>query len=380
MKVLWISPDYPSSHFPFAGLYSQMQARALREQDVIPQVVSPIPFVPPILKKLNARYKMMAELPRHSMDGTISVIRPRYLTTLREYILKLSHITQRISILNIGLSKPDLIHAHFAYPVGAAAIGLAKKWKVPVVITLHGDDVTIHPHISGLHRRYFTKTIQSANLVVAVSKALAQETEKLTGRKPRVLSVGIDPIRFQSLPDKLQERKQLELPADGFVILYIGNMVTQKGVLDLTAAFSRLDGNAAQLIYVGEGPQKPQGDRIIHFGFRFNRDIPKFLAVADLMVLPSHHEGLGQVILEAGASGVPVIGAATGGIVELLSDRRGWLFQPKNIDALLACLNEVRSHPAEAAKRAQRLKNYVLEKHVLKRNAIKLKKFYENIL
>ena len=379
MNVLMITPNYPSKAFPFAGIFQQMQAKALENLGIRPRIVSPIPYVPAILKKASERYKCLAEVPYHSWDGSIEVLQPRYLTTIREYALRFSHLTQRVAIANLGIDKPDLIHAHFAYPVGAAVSGLAKKWNIPSIITLHGDDVTIHPRVSRLHRWAFKKTVHGADEVISVSRTLADETERMTGRIPSVLSTGIRPDDFTNLPDKQCQRKKLGLPETAYVILYIGNMLVQKGVYDLAAAFKRLNVSAAMLIYVGDGPHKPMGDRITHFGTRHNHEIPNFLAVADVLVLPSYHEGLGQVILEAGAAALPVIGSATGGIINLLSESRGWMCPPKNITALTDCILQVFHNPKEAVDRARRLRDHVLVEHDVSKNTAKLMKIYQRL-
>jgi len=371
---------YPNSQQPHAGVFCRIQAQQLAINGIIPRVIVPIPYVPPLVKCVNHRYAMFNSLSRHSMDGEIKVSYIRYLTTPSENIFNFSHLTQRLSLSRLKLPRPDLIHAHFAYPVGAAASGLAKKWEVPLILTLHGDDVTIHPHASEWHRRRFAKTIQSTDCTIAISEALAQQTEQLSERKPRVLSPGIDLSRFLDMPERTTERKRLGIPINSFVILYIGSLLTQKGVRDLAEAFHRSKLYNACLIFIGDGPQKPQGQRIVYFGKQPNDQVPFFLAAADLLVLPSHHEGLGQVILEAGAARVPVIGAATGGIVNLLSENRGWLFPPKDVDSLARCLTFVQQNPIEAKNRTIRLYQHILKNHVLSKNAEKLIDIYHETI
>ena len=380
MRILWITPDYPSTAFPFAGIFQQMTARSLLKNGVDLEVVAPIPYVTPPLKRIHKRYGKIAALPVCCADGSIRITRPRYLTSPREYIWGPAHLAQRISVSRLGLRKPDLIHAHFAYPVGAAATALARNWGVPFVLTLHGDDVTIHPYVSRWHRRRFAKTVLAADFLIAVSDALAQETEQHSGRRPFVLSTGVDIAKFKHLPEKKAQRKRLNLPPDAFVVLFIGNLVPQKGVSDLAEAFSALAMQNSRLVLVGQGPCRPRGDRIVYFGNRPNREIPGILAAADMLALPSHHEGLGQVILEAGAAGLPVVGADTGGIRDLLSEDRGWLFPPKNVAALCGNLRRVLEDPGEAQRRGSRLKALVVERHTLQKNAAELTGIYQNIL
>lgn len=356
-----------------------MQARALASKGITPDIIAPTPYTPIWLKAISKRYRTIASRPEHETDGPIHIHRPRYLTSPREYLWGVSHAAQSVVLQRLNYAKPSIVHAHFAYPVGAATSVLVRKWKVPMVLTLHGDDVTIHPQVSPLHRRRFVRTISSADAVIAVSQALADETERLSGRKPIVLSVGVDTERFRTLPDKHRIRKRLNIPSTAFVILYIGNLLHQKGVLDLAKAHYRLKLNESRLVFIGDGPLKPEGEGIIHLGKQPNHKIPQFLASADVLVLPSHHEGLGQVILEAGAAGVAVVGSETGGIVNLLSDERGWLFSPKDIDLLTKRIHEVKRNPEETTRRAGRLKQYVSENHELSKNVDKLIELYRSV-
>ena len=132
-------------------------------------------------------------------------------------------------------------------------------------------------------------------------------------------------------------------------------------------------------MFVGDGPLKSTSERIVHAGIQPNTEIPRFIALADLLVLPSHHEGLGQVILEAGAGGLPVVGSSTGGITNLLSRKRGWLFPPGDIEALTRRLREVHRSPEEARRRGKRLKQHVLNNHVLSDNANRLIAAYRSL-
>ena len=79
------------------------------------------------------------------------------------------------------------------------------------------------------------------------------------------------------------------------------------------------------------------------------------------------------------SAGIPVVGSETGGIGNLLSEKRGWLFPPQKISTLNKMLHEVRQCPEEAKRRAKRLKRHVLENHSLSKNAAKLIKIYNNV-
>jgi teichuronic acid biosynthesis glycosyltransferase TuaC len=378
MRALWLTPGYPSSVDPVGFIFHQTQARALVEAGVEVSVVAPAPWVPPGLARRSLRWAAYRRMPRNESDGPISVERPRYVTTPRETRLGLAHLTQAFACRRVA--RPDVIHAHFAYPCGSAALQLKRRFNVPLVISVLGDDVYIYPHNGARMRRLFVAAMRGADHVVANSPDLAKTAEGLTGVLPEALSIGIDLARFAAPPDRAGARAALGLAPDAFVILYVGALLPQKGVLDLAAAVRALAWPDAVALFAGGGPARPEGPGIRLLGPRPNRDIPALLAAADAFVLPSWHEGLGLSAVEAGAAGVPVIGAETGGLANLLADDCGYRFKPRDVGELAQALRDLRADPAEARRRAERLAARVRRDHDLHANARRLAALYGELI
>jgi teichuronic acid biosynthesis glycosyltransferase TuaC len=316
-------------------------------------------------------------MPRNEPDGRISVERPRYLTTPRETRLGLAHLTQAFACRRV--ERPDIIHAHFAYPCGAAALRLKRRFGVPLVISVHGDDVYIYPRHNPRMRGLFVQAMRGADRVIATSPDLATTTQALTGVLPEALSIGIDLARFSARPDRAGARAGLGVAPDAFVILYVGALLPQKGVLDLAAAVRELAWPDAIALFAGGGPARPEGPGVRLLGPRPNREIPALLAAADAFVLPSWHEGLGLSAVEAGAAGIPVIGAQTGGLANLVADDCGYVFAPRDVGQLVQALRKVRADPDEARRRAARLKARVHRDHDLHANARRLAAIYGEV-
>ena len=378
MRALWLTPGYPSSVDPVGFIFHQTQARAVADAGVDVSVVAPAPWVPPGLARRSPRWAAYRGMPRREPDGAISVERPRYLTTPRETRFGLAHLTQAFACRQA--KKPDIIHAHFAYPCGAAALLLKRRLDVPLVVSVHGDDVYIYPQKNSRMRRLFIAAMRGADRVIAISPDLARTTQALTGVLPEPLSIGIDLARFSARPDRAQARAALGLAADAFVVLYVGALLPQKGVLDLAAAMRELAWPDAVALFAGAGPARPEGPGVRLLGPRPNRDIPNLLAAADVFVLPSWHEGLGLSAVEAGAAGVPVIGGETGGLANLLADECGYRFKPRDMPALVQALRDVRSDPDEARRRAERLAARVRREHDLHANARRLAALYDELV
>src|SRR5262245_14710712 len=174
MRALWLTPGYPSSVDPVGFVFHQTQARALADAGVDVSVVAPAPWVPPGLARRSPRWAAYRNMPRHEPDGRIAVERPRYVTTPRETRLGLAPLTQALACRRVA--RPDVIHAHFAYPCGAAALRLKRRLGVPLVISVLGDDVYIYPHHNRRMRSLFAEAMQGADRVVANSPDLAKTT------------------------------------------------------------------------------------------------------------------------------------------------------------------------------------------------------------
>ncbi len=142
---------------------------------------------------------------------------------------------------------------------------------------------------------------------------------------------GVDLVKFQ--PKKNIARsvnKELNLPDDSFVFMYLGRLVKDKGVLDLAKAFSELNASNAYLVFVGSDEvklsrqiinicaNKIQNIRLVGF----TKEPQKSLASADVLCLPSYREGFGTVVIEAAAMGVPTIASDIYGITDAIENNK----------------------------------------------------------
>ena len=165
--------------------------------------------------------------------------------------------------------------------------------------------------------------------------------------------------------DRPAVRGRLRLPADKVVVLFAGQIIERKGVADLIRAWALLPAAArasAELVIVGDdlagkGAYRAEMEKLAaetncparFVGFR--RDVPDWLTAADVAVVPSHVEPLGNATLEAMAAGLPVIGGDVGGIPEMVvHDETGLLVPPKSPDRLAAALARLLDEPDTRAR------------------------------
>jgi N-acetyl-alpha-D-glucosaminyl L-malate synthase BshA len=228
--------------------------------------------------------------------------------------------------------KLDLLHVHYAIPHSISAIlareSIKQKRYVPVITTLHGTDITL----VGADRSYLPITrygLQQSDGVTAVSKFLKQATiETFDFDDVEVIPNFICGCHYRRLPESpLRD----ELAPNGETLLvHVSNFRAVKRPVDCVEILAnvRERGANARLIMVGDGPERSSAtyraeqlnvkDDVLFVGKQAN--IPNYLGVADVFLLPSELESFGLAALEAQACEVPVIATRIGGIPEVVAE------------------------------------------------------------
>jgi teichuronic acid biosynthesis glycosyltransferase TuaC len=170
------------------------------------------------------------------------------------------------------------------------------------------------------------------------------------------------------------------------MVLFVGNLLPAKGVRELVEAVAGLD-RSVRLDLVGGGPEAGHGStdprlvgRVTYHGQRPPDEVPVWLSAADVLVLPSHREGLPTILVEAGSLGVPVIASAVGGIPELLGADRGLVLPDTSPATIAAAVRAVGEDPDGARQRAERLRGHVEREYDARVNAGRLADLYAGVV
>ena len=239
----------------------------------------------------------------------------------------------------------DLVHAHWIVPNGV----VAAFSSAPLAIGLHGSDVFLaeKPGV----RMAAAWALRRSRLLTGCSPELVDRVRALgfPEERSRVIPYGVDVEAFSPGPGRIW-RERLGVPEDARLLLSVGRMATKKGFHVLMEALPGILATGAHVVLAGGGDLLPNLQRQaagfegrLHLPGPVLRDtLPDLYRAADLFVLPAVHDskgnvdGLPNVILEAMASGLPVVASGISGIPLAVEDGRTGLLVPERDPAALA--------------------------------------------
>jgi glycosyltransferase involved in cell wall biosynthesis len=277
------------------------------------------------------------------------------------------------------LPPVDLVVAHGAgYGWVAAAVG--RRYRCPSVAVIHAlcwDRLVTgaNPYSRAdtlFYRLSDALALRSVDYTINVSEHMhrvalahgATRAHALVRRNP------VDTRLFQPSPATTRD----------IDALYVGRLTAEKGPQLFVEAIRELPGVRA--VIAGQGPLQPSLERRATRGVQFvgavdHGALPDLYRRAKLCVVPSYAESFGLVILEAFASGTPVIGAHTGGIPELIEEGvNGWLFEPGDVKGLAMLLRDALERDLDEERSSARV---TAERHSLEAFRLQVRDQYEAI-
>ena len=232
-----------------------------------------------------------------------------------------------------------------------------------------------------------------------VSKALRKDLETayppLASQPGEVIYDGLPLPELLDEKTRLELRKSLKLPEDKTIVLFAGQIVPRKGVQDLIKAWKLLSQKVQDKAYLviigddlaGKGAYRREMENLakelaVPADFRgFQKNVDEWLEAVDIVIVPSHIEPLGNATLEAMAHARPVIGAAVGGIPEMIVDgKTGLLVPAQDPKALAEALTLLIEDPSLARQMGQAARRRCEEMFSLERHVENILKVYEKFV
>ena len=243
----------------------------------------------------------------------------------------------------------DVIHAQYGYPTGLAALEASRRLGVPNVVSIQGGDGHWVGGCCSTHKAAMQAVLNHAGAVLIGSTSFAEEVAGHHGTpmdRFTIVPGATDVDRFRPHPDR-----PIGALGSPPTLLYHGRVDLRKGVMELIDAFSQLvdGGRELRLIVSGIGPDVAAvgervemlglGDRVELLGYASYEQAPKVYHRGDLFVSPTYSEGFSNTILEAMASGLPIVSTRTVGVVDCLRDGRdALLVEPQDVDGLMVAI------------------------------------------
>jgi len=344
--IVVVTTFFPNAAFPHRTVFVRNLVRAMGKRAEV-EVIAPVPYAPPAVGV--ARWQKLRTVAREEQSDGLTIAHPRYVAV--PGVDALSGITYALSIGRLLRQRrrargPFLLHVHCAYPDGVGVAHVARRLGLPYVITAHGSDINVYAQ-KKLLRPQIRAAFAGARGVVAVSRALEAKIGELNAGMPllRIPCAGFDPALFTPR-DGAAARAKLGIDRDARVVLFVGNLVAVKAVDVLLQAWAALGDARARLVIVGDGVDRAALEtqaralpNVTFLGAIPQADVAGWFGVANVLVLPSRHEGMPNVVVESLASGVPVVASRVGGIPELVDEgTNGLLVEPGNAPALAQAL------------------------------------------
>ena len=372
MNILLLTHSYPDVKNKWRGVFVQEQVKALSiKHDVIVVCfkVDYSHFAPfsdySFLKKHSERITEYEVTINRSFPA---ITQAKYLSNTYRFIEK--EILTKVKI--------DIIHSHFSYPSGFLGTIIQKRKKIPCIITEH---TWIKKYFrSRIHKQCVLYALKYSSGVVSVSNALKDDIALFCSRNVSVIPNVIEVDKFY-LSEK-QDDKTLNIGI-------LGGMGNYRKGLDILIKSVSLLKDMDLIVHIGgdgillekfKTLSKESGvfEKCKFYGEILTEHIPDFYSRLDIFVLSSRDETFGVVVVEAMASGLPVIATDCGGPKEIITRDTGILVEKENPEELASAIK----HMSENLRFYNKdfIRKYAEEKYGQKSFVESITHFYQDVL
>ena len=327
MKLIIVTHLFPNSFDATYGIFFLDQFKAIKDIGVDVKIIVPTPYMPKFLLFIKPSWKKYTEVEVQAKIHGIGVFYVRYVKWPWQWFLNFEGLFMYFGIKNF-LKK---LRKNFKYQAvlggmltndGYAALKIGQKDKIPAFSYIVGSDINVYPQLSKSLNKLTYKLLNELDGIVSVGGEFSKIAEnKFPGLNKKIIwnSLGIDLDLFRPLaPGETSYFKENYSVVDtDIVFLFVGHLIEQKGIKTLLNALVLLKDQPIKLFLVGSGNLNDWSDRFIRENYLEDQcirlgnveysNLPKIYRSADIFVLPSFREGSPTVLIEAAASGLPIL-------------------------------------------------------------------------
>lgn len=387
MHILIIPSFYPVKENNVSGIFFKEQAMALKKRGIrVGIVYSEKRSIKKISIKgfLNNHYQSKV----YVEDGIVTwrnhgwnIIPERTRLGATRWVKKTLKLVRKY-INQQG--KPDIIHAHCSLWAGYAAFLISKKYKIPYIITEHSS-AFLNETITKWQRRFVYDSFKNASAIISVSGALAQKLYDFVSDKSREILVipNLIDVNFFTLPEERND-------SQSFNFISIGGLNDNKGFDILIKAFAyAFKGKEHIFLKIGgDGKIKNRlvqlckelgiEKQVIFKGKISREEVRQLMWDGGAFVLASNVETFGVVLIEALATGLPVIATRSGGPEDIVNEEVGLLAQKGDFKDLAEKMQKI--YETRAVYDEKKLRLYIEKNYSEEVVTTKLIKIYKGIL
>ncbi|MDQ6887323.1 MAG: glycosyltransferase family 4 protein [Gemmatimonadota bacterium] len=358
-RRLWVVTEcYPTPGAQNQCAFAHRQLAALARRDWDVQVVLPNGWFPPMLWRLAPAWRAARQrrVPASWQPDGVAVSDlvhqnrvPSRLSRPLDGGERIGEALASLLAAAVADTHRDLILCQFALPYGPSVAAACQRLGLHYAVYLRGDDVWVWPHDRDERMAAFRNTVRDASLVLAVSQTILTEARRLSQapfNRAAVVPNGIDLERFRPVDSsgRIAARTALGIDTHTIVIICVGAAIARKGWRELLGALRDLpdvvllavtSSQHAEIDLAREHEALAPRLKVVFLHDVPGDAMPLCYAASNIFCLPTYGEGMSNALLEAMASGLPVVTTPVGGHPEAIADGAdGYLVPPRDVQSL----------------------------------------------
>lgn len=340
MNICVISHSYPTSK-TIDFVFVDQLCRQFADKGENVTIIAPQSITKCLLRHIPiAKYKTTIAT---EAGNSMVLYRPFWLS-LGDRFTKYVGDTFRKAVLrtlNKCNTRFDVIYGHF-WAQAISAMPYAKAHNIPLFAVAGEGELDTHEKMTAEAIADVRNTVRGCICVATKSKNESIAAGFATEDMCTVIPNAINPDLFY-YRDKAEMRKKHGFNQEDFIVAFVGQWNSRKGVKRLSNALTKLNNPSIKAIFMGGGAEVPTYEHTIFQG-TINHDIlPEYLCSADVFALPTNNEGCSNAVIEAMACGLPIVSSDMEFNWDVLNETNSILWDPYDIDAIADSINKIYS-------------------------------------